>query len=159
MRSALICFLLLLVACGRSGSLCDRHFRPYADIVSGRMRTPGNTALLDGMAAYNDGAFPKAIPQLTTYIKANNEDQQARLYLVNSLIGAGKPFDAELQLDFMEQGEGRTFKDQIAWYRTICLLCSDQRDRALRSARAIASSQEHTYRSEAQHLVEDLGGE
>lgn len=157
-RSSLVFFPLLLIACGQPDSLCERYFHPYADLVSSRMHTPENGALLDGMAAYNDGVYDEAIQHLTTFLKANNEDQQARLYLVNSLIGAGRPFDAELQLDFMEQGESHAFTDQIAWYRTICLLCTDQRDRALRAARAIASSQEHAYRGEAERLVADLDG-
>ena len=159
MRSMFLPLLILFAACEPRDTLCESHFSPYPDTVSGRVRTAENAALLDGMSAYARGDFSAAVPALSTYLAAKEHDAQARFYLAVSSIAIGEPFDAELQLDFMEREDVNSFKDQIEWYRALCLLCSDQHERALQAAMAIASSDRHTYKTEAAHLVEDLRGE
>lgn len=159
MRSTTFSLSLLLIGCAQPGNLCEIHFVPYPDMVSGRVRTAENAALLDGMAVYADGDHSAAIPLLRDYLAANEHEAQARLYLASSLIAIGEPFDAELQMDLMEREHVHTFKDQMEWYRTICLLCSDQRDRAMQAAAAIASSLQHTYHKDAVLLLEDLRAE
>lgn len=156
MRSIFLPLLILFAACGPRETLCESHFSPYPDAVSGRVRTAENAALLDGMSAYARGDFSAAVPALSTYLAAKEHDGQARLYLAVSSIAIGEPFQAELQLDFMDREDVNSFNDQIEWYRALCLVCSDQHDRALQAATAIASSERHTYKAEAAHLMEDL---
>lgn len=158
MRSALGLMSLLLLGC-TAPATCEKYFVPYPDMVSGRPRNTENEALLDGMQAYSHGDHSAASELLTIYLSGYAPTPQARLYLASSLIALGRPFDAELQLDFLERDGGKVFKDQIEWYRTLCLLCSDQRDRALQAAEVIATSPEHTYKQEATLLAADLRNE
>ncbi|MBK6776709.1 MAG: hypothetical protein IPG74_13040 [Flavobacteriales bacterium] len=158
MRSAIGLISLALLGCNAPAT-CEDHFVPYPDMISGRARTAKNGVLLDGMRAYAEGDHATASELLSTYLSGYAPEQQIRLYLANSLIALGKPFDAELQLDFLERDGGKVFKDQIEWYRALCFLCSDQRDRALQAATLIASSPQQAYKEEAALLAADLRSE
>lgn len=146
----------LLASCDHSGSLCETYSAPYPDTVTGRYRTNENAEFLDGMAANAKGDHEAAIVHLKAYLASDEHDHLARLYLATTFLEAGKPFDAELQLDLLEHEDVHTFKDQIEWYRTVCWLCSDQRERAIRAAANIASSATHTYQPDAARLMEVL---
>jgi predicted Zn-dependent protease len=148
---------LLFAACTAPAPLCQRYFEPYADLVSGRLRTTQNAVLLDGMAAYSAGEHGKAVELLTAHLNVNPKDVQARLYLTNALLATGEPYDAELQIDLMERELAHEYSDQMEWYRTLCMVCSDQTDRATQLASAIANESRHAYKKEAAKLLEDLG--
>lgn len=158
MSRSLLVFLLLLCACGNGdGELCERFFEPYPDMVSGRVRSQDNAALLDVMSLYAQRDYAQAASGLEIYLKRRDADKLARLYLASCYIALDRPFDAELQLDHLEHSTLKeAFRDQCEWYTVVCWLCSDQPDRALEGARTIANAPRHTYRKEATELVKSL---
>lgn len=157
MRATLF-ILVLLYACGdRGGDLCERTFEPYPDLVSGRLPSYDNGAFLEAMALYVQQDYAQAATGLEVYLKRRDADKLARLYLACCYIALERPFDAELQLDHLERSSLKeAFKDQCEWYTVVCWLCSDQKDRALEGAQAIAKAPRHTYAKEAAELVKAL---
>lgn len=160
MRGLGFLVLLLLSACvegGRGADLCDRTFTPYPDVVSGRLRTKDNAALMDAMALYAQKDFAGAAEGLEAYLRRRDAERNARLYLACSYLALERPFDAELQLDRLEQSPQKAdFKEQCEWYTVVCWLCSDQKDRAAEGARAITQVKRHTYAVEAAALLKAL---
>ena len=152
--------ILLLGACSGApeGDLCQRHFEPYPDLIGQRVRTEKNAALLDAMAPYAEGDLAAAAEALEPYVDKHPREVEARFYLAVSLLGSGRPYDAELQLDFVEQDPRRVFRDENAWYSLLCLVCSGQRDRAMTGARELAGRKDHRYAKAAAHLLKDLEG-
>ncbi len=160
MRGMWVLVLLLLSACGEgvhSTDFCDRTFTPYPDVVSGRLRTKDNAAFMDAMALYAKNDFAGAAEGLEGYLRRRDAERNARLYLACSYIALERPFDAELQLDRLEQSPQKAdFKEQCEWYTVVCWLCSDQQDRAAEGARAITQVKRHTYAVEAAALLKAL---
>jgi len=151
--------LLALMACGRSGTSgrCAEFFEPYPDVISDRPRTSENANLLDAMAAYSDHEFATAAELLVKELKSAQNLEQIRMYLASCYLGAGRPFDAELQLDFVENADRQNYAEAAEWYTVLCWLCSDQLDRALEGARLIAGKERHTFKQEAAELAKVLG--
>lgn len=138
------------------GSLCERTFIPYVDLISGQLRTPENAAYMDGMAAYSKGDHGTAAALLSSYLNDKTAANSAHIYLACSYLALGKPYDAELQIDHLENSAVNDFRDQCEWYTVVCWVCSDQLPRALVGARNIADSKQHTYKIEAQELAASL---
>ena len=106
MRGTAFMVLLLLSACAggtHNGDLCGRTFKPYPDHVSDRLRTKDNAVYMDAMALYVNGDFSGAAAGLETYLQRRDAERSARLYLACCYLALDKPFDAELQLDRLEQ--------------------------------------------------------
>ena len=137
-------------------SLCERTFLPYVDLISGQARTPDNAVYLDAMDAYGKGDYGTAAALLNTYLSNRTAARSAYLYLACSYIALGKPYDAELQIDHLENSNLKDFKDQCEWYTVVCWVCSDQLPRAMNGARTIAEAKHHTYSAEARELVASL---
>lgn len=149
--------LVLVSSCGNPGKdLCGQFYAPYPDMVSGRFRTERNSLFLDAMGAYARRDYATAAEQLKVYVEQQRDDDAARLYLCCAYLSSGKPYDAELQLDFLERSTSPGFRDQVEWYNAMCWLCSGQYDRALEQADKILAAKAHTYKAEAQRLKEAL---
>lgn len=157
MRWSLLLPVVLLACTPDKGDPCARFYTPYPDLIGQRPRTQANAALLDAMAAYDQGDLSTAAAGLAGVVAKSPDDRLARLYLASALLGAGEPYKAEMHLDFLERVPGATFKDQTEWYNTLCWLCSGQNDRAAREAARIAALPSHTYKKEAASLSEELG--
>jgi predicted Zn-dependent protease len=157
MRWSLLLSLLLALftACGGEDP-CSSLFEPYPDMVSGRFRTEKNSLYLDGMAAYSRRDYATAAEQLKMYVEQRRDEDAARLYLCCAYLAMGKPYDAELQLDFLGKSNNIGFRDQVEWYNALCWLCSGQNDRALEQADRILAAKAHTYKAEAQRLKEAI---
>lgn len=157
---------IMLLAClsvwscsGRKGvdDPCLRFFKPYPDLITGRVVTKHQSDLLKGMEHYRVGEHERAAELLERSLNAPNRQKMAHLYLANSYLALGRPFDAELQLDHLENSNEKDFRDQIEWYTVVCLVCSGQTDRALKGAEQIANGRRHTYSKEARELIKALG--
>lgn len=149
----------LVTACGSGGdasSLCKDTFEPYRDLTIGQAPTERNRIFLDAMEHYRSGDFNGTADSLKVYVQQRDAQASARLYLACSYLALDRPYDAELQLDKLEQSTTRQFKDQCAWYTVVCWVCSGQYPRALQGAREIAGSGRHTYTTEASNLIEAL---
>ncbi|MBL7940586.1 MAG: hypothetical protein JNL43_14590 [Flavobacteriales bacterium] len=158
MRTVLL-LLILLSACGTggpTGTLCERTFQPYPDMISGRTRTPANGVYLDAMALYVQHDYAGAKEGLKAFLSMQRDDKSAYIYLASCHLALGEPFDAELQLDHLERSNTLQFDDQIDWYTVVCWVCSDQLDRAREGAERIARSKAHTYSNEAAELLKGL---
>lgn len=158
MRTLFLVFVLILsVACGKNDdTLCKRYYVPYPDLVGQRQRTTQNAAFLDAMAAYSRADFATAAEGLKTYVDKNVNDVTARMYLASALLGAGEPSKAEMHLDFIERSPNIGFKDQVEWYNALCWLCSGQYTRCLQQCIWISERPAHTYKQQAQALVDML---
>lgn len=155
----LLCALCACTARTTGGTLCERTFVPYMDLISGQLRTGHNSAYLDAMAQYSAGDFPGAAEGLKLYLERRDAAKGAWLYLACSQLAIGKPYDAELSIDHLEASNERGFDDQCEWYTVVCWLCSDQVARALSGAQAILAKPRHTYTAQARKLVDALGKE
>ncbi|MCB9181464.1 MAG: hypothetical protein H6596_06870 [Flavobacteriales bacterium] len=155
-----LAMILLLGACTSApeGDLCERHFEPYPDLIGQRVRTEQNAELLDAMEPYAEGDFAEAAKALQPYVDRHPREVEARFHLAVSLLGSGQPYDAELQLDFVEQDPRRVFRDETEWYSLLCLVCSGQRDRAVAGAKELAGRKDHRYSGAAARLLKDLEG-
>lgn len=153
---------IMLSSCDRKASpedLCTRFFEPYPDLVTGRVIVGHQLPLLNGMEAYTAGDHASAVELLQTHLRAANHKKYAHLYLANSYLALGKPYEAELHLDHLERSNlGENYRDQTEWYTVLCWLCSGQLDRAQKGARDIAEGRRHTYKKQARELVEALAG-
>ncbi len=148
---------LLSMACGKNDdTLCKRYYVPYPDLVGQRQRTAQNAAFLDAMAFYDRGEYAAAAQGLKTYVDKNEKDVTARMYLASALLGAGEPSKAEMHLDFLERSPNIGFKDQVEWYNALCWLCSGQYTRCLQQCMWITQRPAHTYKQQAQELVDML---
>ncbi len=167
MRNSVRCFrltlpsVLLLLVLGVScttndDTLCKRYYVPYPDLVGQRQRTTQNASFLDAMSAYSRGEYAVAAEGLKTYVDKNEKDVTARMYLASALLGAGEPSKAEMHLDFIERSPNIGFKDQVEWYNALCYLCSGQYTRCLQQSMWIAQRPAHTYKEQAQELVDLL---
>lgn len=148
-----------LMACKREqvADPCSRFFLPYPDHVSDRLVTERSQGLVEAMAAYNAQRHEEAATLLKAHLDRFPQDHSARMYLASSYLATGHPYDAELQLDFLERTRQVVFKDPVDWYNALCWLCSGQTDRALQQAERIATQRRHTYKAQAQELVKALG--
>ena len=158
-RSISLLITLLVLACNsaeKNGTLCERSFEPYADLITGQLRTAKNAAYLDAMASYTAKDYAGAAEGLKRYLAQRGAAKSAHLYLANCYIAMGKPYDAELEIDHLEISNMHDYKDQCEWYTVLCWLCSGQQERALMGARAIATAPRHTYTVEAKELEEAL---
>ncbi len=156
-RSLLLLPLFFFAGCtdnGKSDDPCDRFFEPYPALV--HTNDPVHRKFSDAMVLYTEGHFQQAAELLDGYMEVRGYKKQAHLYLAISLIATDRPFDAELQLDHLENSNLRGFSDQSEWYTLICWVCSDQHERALAEAQRIARSPRHTYKKEAAGLAEVL---
>lgn len=163
MRSLLGWFAAALVALSTgcdagngSGDLCSSTFEPYPDIITGRVIREVHRPFLDGMEAYSRGDHADAAALLERYLDQPQYNKAAHLYLANSLLVLGKPYDAELQLDRLENSNMRDYVDQTDWYTVVCWVCSDQLDRARAGAEKIVKGRRHTYTKEAKELLSKL---
>ncbi len=148
---------LLLAACGVKDP-CSTFFAPYPDMVSDRLRTERNAQLIDGMTAYRQGDHATAVEHLKLYVENRRDDDAARLYLACAYLATGRPYDAELQLDFLEKSTRRGFRDQVDWYNALCWTCSGQYPRAVEQCDLILAAKAHSYKAEAARLKEALQG-
>ena len=156
-RSLFLSSLIFLAACGGNdggGDPCDRYFEPYPALV--HTNDPVHQKFSDAMALYNEGQYRQAADLLAEYTAMRGSKKQAHLYLAMCLIATDRPFEAELQLDHLENSNISGFSDQTEWYTLICWVCSDQQDRALAEAERIAARPRHTYKKEAAQLAEAL---
>ena len=158
MRIATIILTLLSFSCGeKDAGLCDRYFEPYGDIISGRRAVmQKDNTYVNAMRLYSEGRFDLAADSLGTYIQHRGYEKSAHLYLAMCLLVMDLPYDAELQLDHLENSRLKDFRDQTEWYTLLCWVCSDQLDRAIVEAARIAGAKHHTYKMEAQRLAADL---
>ena len=161
MRTTSLLFFLMALAfsgCDQAPRKadCSSFFTPYPDMVSEQFRTEKNAKLVDGMGHYAKGEYVPAIELISAYLDRQPDDATARFFLANSLLADGRPFDAELELDRLERLKDKPFRDEIEWYNVMCLLCSDQPERALELARDLAARSRHTYKTEAMELVKAL---
>lgn len=146
----------LLIGCAPKGhDACQETFSPYRDLVSDRARTARNAAYLDAMALYREGEYQGAVEGLSGYLAQPAPEKSAYLYLAVAQLALGRPYEAELSIDQLEQSTVTGYKDPCEWYTVLCWLCSGQRDRALEGARRIAQ-RPHAFRQEAQRLVQRL---
>lgn len=158
-------FLLAVVAClallgcrsaTEQGDLCQRIFTPYPDLNPGRVPNKTNVLFIEGMTAYAANDHAGAVEKLKAFVKQSNTDKSAQLYLACSYLALNEPYEAELALDHVEQGNLGQYKDQTEWYTVVCWVCSDQLDRARIGAKKIAD-RPHTYRQQAADLLKELG--
>lgn len=156
--SLMVCMVVLLAACAGEQDPCKAFFQPYPDLASARYRTERNAAFLDGMAAYSRGDYAGAIQPLKLHVENRRDDDAARIYLACAYLATGKPYDAELQLDFLEKSTRPGFRDQVDWYNALCWTCSGQYGRALEQCDKILAAKAHTYTAEAARLKEALQG-
>lgn len=159
MRWSLLLSVGLFFSCGPKapeGSLCERTFEPYPDIVSSRTRTHLNEAYLDAMALYNRGDYAGARDGFIHFLKVQRAELTPYIYLASSYLALGEPYEAELQLDHLQRSNILQFRDQIEWYRVVCWVCSDQLDRARVGAQKIVTAKAHTYSNEARALLKQL---
>ena len=156
-KSFLPLLLLLLGACNGKdpASLCEKFYKPYPDMVSDRARTPDNSTFLDAMALYNDGDYAGAVTGLDRAIARDPGNSAMRMYLVSANLGAGDAYKAEMHIDFLENQADKSYRDQVDWYNALCWLCEGDTARADKQAHYIMSKP-HTYKKEAQALVEAL---
>lgn len=149
----------LFSACGsqeRMTDLCERTFVPYPDLISGRVMSSHHAIFLNAMQAYSNKDFEMAADSLTAYLGYRGANKAAHFYLTNSYLALGKPFDAELHLDHLENSFLNDYRDQWEWYTVVCWVCSGQLDRARVGANRIIQGRRHTYRAEAERLLTDL---
>ena len=149
---------LLVSSCTPSekGSLFDKYFEPYTDLVSGQQLTDRNSALLDGMKAYGKGEYQNAIDLLSQYSSREPDIASPYFYMGICYLALDKPFDAELMFDHLDRIVPNNFKDQSEWYIALCLLNSGQNDRCLDQLVTILDHRAHAYSQEAEDLKEDL---
>ena len=158
MRNLLLSGLFLLItACDRHdpASLCLKFYAPYPDLVSDRARTPDRAAFLDAMVFYDEGDYAGAVAGLQEAIDKDPGNSAIRMYLASANLGAGDPYKAEMHLDFLENQDDRSFQDQVDWYNALCWLCQGDTARADKQAHYIVS-RPHTYKKEAQELIDAL---
>lgn len=157
---ALVAVLLFSAGCGTAklgdGDLCSAVFEPYPDLVTGRVIAKQHLSFLHGMEAYAKGDYAQAVDSLNGYLRYAAANKTAHLYLANSYLALGKPFEAELQLDHLDNSNLSDFKDQTEWYTVVCWVCSGQLDRALVGARKIVQGRRHNYKREAEQLIAAL---
>lgn len=156
---ALLLALSSFTACGPGNSktnACQRHFKPYQDLISGQARNPRNGPYLDAMAHYSAGDFASAATGLETYLQQRSAARSANIYLACSYLALGRPYDAELRIDMLENSHEQNFADQCAWYTVLCWLCSGQVERARTGAQSIAQAPRHTYKADAARLLNEL---
>jgi hypothetical protein len=148
--------LPFLFSCEKNaGDLCTKYLEPYPDLISGRSMSRDQEIYANGMQLYSEGKYDEAIDSLSIYAGRRGSEKSAYLYLAVSHLKMGRPFDAELHLDHLENSNLRDFRDQTEWYTLLCWVCSDQIDRARLEAERIAGSK-HTYKAQAQKLAADL---
>ncbi len=153
--------LLFVVFCGcgpadAPGTLCERTFQPYPDMITGRARTGMNAAYLDAMALYAKEDYAGARDGLKPFLHDQRADLTPYIYLACCYIALGEPYEAELQLDHLERSQILQYDDQIEWYTIVCWVCSGQLDRARVGAQAIVDGKAHTYSKEAAVLLKEL---
>jgi thioredoxin-like negative regulator of GroEL len=153
--------LLLLMGCGTSSEpadLCGRFFEPYPDLVSDRTTTAKHQIYVNAMELYAGGKYSEAADSLQQYIRQRGFERSAHLYLAMCRLALGQPYEAELQLDHLDNSNVRGFKDQSEWYTLLCWVCSGQNARALPEAQRIAAQPRHSYKREAGELATVLQG-
>ena len=160
MRIALVwsCLVLLFVGCGEQeaeGDLCDRYFEPYPDMITGRDAPKDHRIYVRAMELYQQGDHAQAADSLSQYIRQRGFERSAHLYLAMCHLAMDKPYEAELQLDHLENSSVSGFRDQTEWYTVLCWVCSGQLERALPEVRRIAGST-HTYKEQAARLADEL---
>jgi hypothetical protein len=138
------------------GDLCERTFEPYPDLITGRVVAKAHLTFLHGMELYATEDYTGAADSLLVYLDRRGANKAAHLYLANCYLAMGKPYDAELQLDHLENSFLVDFRDQWEWYSVVCLVCSGQTDRALTEARQLTKGRRHAYKAEAERLVAEL---
>ena len=111
---------------------------------------------MNAIRSYADGRFDQAADSLGVYVQRRGSEKSAHLYLAMCLLEMDLPYDAELQLDHLENSNVTGYRDQTEWYTLLCWVCSDQLARALPEAKRIAGAARHTYKKEAQGLAADL---
>ncbi|MBK9175952.1 MAG: hypothetical protein IPM46_06345 [Flavobacteriales bacterium] len=152
--------LLLFASCHQPvdrATLRKDTFEPYADLISGQVPDHRNDLYLEAMAHYSAARYAEAAAILERYIsERKNHPKSAYLYLAMCHLANGRPYDAELAIDKLEQSNVKDFSDQCAWYTVVCWVCSEQWARALDGAKAIAASGRHTYMKQAEVLVDRL---
>lgn len=152
-------FSLILISCGKEvdTDLCDRYLEPYPDLISDRKAAePRDQIYISAMQLYSAGEYAQAAESLQAYLNVRGYQKSAHLYLAICLLEMDLPFEAELQLDHLENSNVKDFSDQTHWYTMISWVCSGQFDRALPEARRIATLQRHTYKKEAAQLLKEL---
>jgi thioredoxin-like negative regulator of GroEL len=155
-------FLLLagtIASCNGAGDdrdLCQRTFEPYMDLISDQARNVHNDGYVDAMQHYSRGDYAAAMEGLKAYLQIKDATRSAWLYLACCQIALGQPLDAEYSIDRLETSNEKGFLDQCEWYTAVCHVCSNQPERALSDARAIAEKPQHTYSEQAKDLVKTL---
>lgn len=163
MRKGMVWGLLalgvLIGGCGQkdqTADLCERNFVPYPDLITGRVVTKAHTTFLNAMEAYSKEDYALAADSLSIYLRRRGANKAAYLYLANAYLALDKPFDAELQLDHLENSSLSDYRDQWEWYTVVSWACSGQLDRALEGARELTKGRRHTYKAEAERLIADI---
>ncbi|MBL0127011.1 MAG: hypothetical protein IPP83_06030 [Flavobacteriales bacterium] len=122
---------LLLVSCStpEQGTLCERTFEPYMDLVSDQVRTLHNDGYVDAMKLYKAGDHAGAEKGLLVYLDRKDAAKGAWLYLACSQLAIGKPFEAERAIDRLEgsmKRDSRTNASGTRW----CAGCAATNPRA-----------------------------
>lgn len=159
-RYVLPLFMVLMPGCGTDtakGTLCERTFQPYPDMITGRARNGSNATYLDAMALYGKQDYAGARDGLKSFLHDQRADLTPYIYLASCYLALGEPYEAELQLDHLEHSPNLQYDDQVEWYTIVCWVCSGQLDRAREGAEGIVNGRSHTYKKEAADLLKELG--
>ena len=139
-----------------SEELFIAYYEPYEEMLTSRGNSVDSLGMLlaDGMDAYNRGAYKLCSELLESYLAQQPEAHRVALYLGIAQLEINQQQSAES--NFKRAQLDPSFKQQAQWYQALSYLKFKDRDKARDVLTAIAGSENHYRKSEAERLLNDL---
>jgi len=132
------------------------YYEPYDELITTRGNVDSlNLLLIDGMDAYNQGAYQECSDLLVSYLELNPEAYRVALYLAIAQLELNLQEEAEL--NFLKAQEDPVFKQQAEWYQALSYLKFSETKKAKVVLKSIANSKNHYRKNQADRLLKDLG--
>ena len=124
------------------------YYEPYDELITTRGNVDSlNLLLIDGMEAYNQGAYQECSDLLASYLEVNPEAYKVFLYLAIAQLELNLQEQAEV--NFLKAQEDPVFKQQAEWYQALSYLKFSETQKAIVVLESIVNSKNHYRKNEA----------
>lgn len=130
------------------------YFQPYDDVVS--VRSNQSNYFEQGMNAYNEQSYDKAIEFLKLVKPENPQKNAAELYLGISYLAIGETENAATIFKPMSEDGTGLFKEIAEWNLALTYLKKREELLLNETLQNIITQKEHIYKQQAEDLKRDL---
>ncbi|GJM28252.1 MAG: hypothetical protein DHS20C17_08870 [Cyclobacteriaceae bacterium] len=132
------------------------NYQPYEEMITQRGASDDSlhVYLIDGLEAYNSGAYKKCSELLGSYLKMYPDEHRVALYLAIAQLEINQKSLAAS--NFQRAQQDPVVRQQAQWYQALAYLKFSETTSAIEILKTISNTKGHYRQQEAKRLLKDL---